>query len=496
MAESAESRPDADFAERPKQNASEVGHQIHATFDAILRSAHGEYRRRRIVVRETGGDDQAKRGAPKGHKAYSRLTPAKAGTIVPVRPKQCCPRHKRQALKVLAEVAEHTVTDLLFTKAGCRKTVTKYVGPKACCPRCKVVFPPPAIRRFRGRVFGHRFQAWVLYLRISLRLPYRVINQTLDDLFGEGLSDATIVRFLGYLSGYYEAMEKKFLDQMLSGPVLHVDETRLNIQGEDQYVWVITDGKHVVFKLTDTRETSMVRELLKDYQGILVSDFYAGYDAVPCRQQKCLVHLIRALNDDLWSNPYDLELESFVQACKELLVPILEAFVRYGAKRRHLAKFTRSVERFYRNHIVGKGYRSEVIQTCQKRFVRYKDDLFRFLTEDGIPWNNNMAERAIRHLAIQRKISGCFYKRVAVQYLRMLGIAQTCRFQSKSFLRFLLSGETDVYGFVERRRKAYSKVVGPVAATDLPNGCSMRPNTGTEQAVAVDQGSFRLGRLQ
>jgi len=387
-------------------------------------------------------------------------------------------------LEVSEEVAEHTVTDLLFTKAGCRKTVTKYVGAKAYCPRCKIAYGPPAIRRFGGRVFGHRFQAWALYLRMSLRLPYRVINQTLDALFGEGLSDGTVVRFIGYLSSYYEATEKMLLNRMLRGPVLHADETRLNIQGDDQYVWVITDGRHVVFRLTETRETSLIRELLKDYKGVLVSDFYAGYDAVPCRQQKCLVHLIRDLNDDLWSNPYDLELESFVQACKELLLPIFDAFERYGAKRRHLAKFTRTVERFYRDHIVGKEYRSEVIQTYQKRFVRYKDDMFRFLTEDGIPWNNNMAERAIRHLAIQRKISGCFYKRVAVQYLRMLGITQTCRFQSKSFLRFLLSGETDVDGFVERRQKPYSKLVGPAAATDLAAGCSMRPSTAA--AVTKD----------
>ncbi|MDB5324369.1 MAG: transposase [Phycisphaerales bacterium] len=255
---------------------------------------------------------------------------------------------------------------------------------------------------------------------------------------------------------------------MLGSPFLHVDETELNIQGYHQFVWVVTDGRDVIFKLTDTRETLLVRQILKDYKGVLVSDFYAGYDAVPCRQQKCLVHLIRDLNDDLWSNPYNLELESFVQACKDLFVPMLTAFGRYGAKLRHLAKFTSTVDQFYRGHIVGREYQSEVTQKYQKRFVRYKDDLFRFLAEDGIPWNNNMAERAIRHLAIQRKISGCFYKRVASQYLRMLGIAQTCRFQSKSFLRFLLSGEKSVEAYVDRKRKPHSKLADSVAALANP----------------------------
>jgi hypothetical protein len=70
--------------------------------------------------------------------------------------------------------------------------------------------------------------------------------------------------------------------------------------------------------------------------------------------------------------------------------------------------------------------------------------MFTFLQTDGIPWNNNTAERALRHLAVQRKISGSFSKSGAEDYLRLLGIAQTCRFQEKSFLRFLLSGEKDI----------------------------------------------------
>ena len=80
------------------------------------------------------------------------------------------------------------------------------------------------------------------------------------------------------------------------------------------------------------------------------------------------------------------------------------------------------------------------VRTYQKRLQRYRQSLFTFLDYDGIPWNNNMAERAIRHLAVQRKISGTFFASVAPQYLLLLGLAQTCRFQGKSVLKFLLSG--------------------------------------------------------
>ena len=228
----------------------------------------------------------------------------------------------------------------------------------------------------------------------------------------------------------------------------------------DHYVWVVTNGRHVLFRMTATREADIVREMLVGYQGVLVSDFYAGYDGVPCRQQKCLVHLIRDINDDLWKAPFDKELEAFSVEVQTLLVPILGAVDRFGLKTWHLRRFNKEVERFYQRTITGREYRSEAAETYRKRFDRYRDSLFTFLNEDGIPWENNMAERAIRQLAVQRKISGSFFKRSAEHYLLLLAISQTCRFQEKSFLKFLLSEETDIDSFRQRRLVRYSYAAG------------------------------------
>ena len=143
-------------------------------------------------------------------------------------------------------------------------------------------------------------------------------------------------------------------------------------------MWVFTDGRHVVFRLTETRETAIVREVLRGYQGVLVSDFYAGYDALDCRQQKCWVHLIRDLNEDLWKFPFDEELQEFVSAVKDLIVPIIQAIDRWGLKARHLRRFKKQVDRFYETVIEGREYALDVTKTYQKRFVRYRESLFRF----------------------------------------------------------------------------------------------------------------------
>ena len=54
-----------------------------------------------------------------------------------------------------------------------------------------------------------------------------------------------------------------------------------------------------------TRKGSTIQAMLRDFSGVLVSDFYAAYDAIECPQQKCLVHFIRDLNDELLKHPYD-----------------------------------------------------------------------------------------------------------------------------------------------------------------------------------------------
>jgi hypothetical protein len=99
-----------------------------------------------------------------------------------------------------------------------------------------------------------------------------------------------------------------------------MDETTINIEGTSQYVWVITDGTHVIFKLSENREATIAHELLSGYSGVLCSDFYGGYDSVPCVQQKCWVHLIRDLNENLRKSPFDTEYEKFVCAVGELIV--------------------------------------------------------------------------------------------------------------------------------------------------------------------------------
>ena len=138
---------------------------------------------------------------------------------------------------------------------------------------------------------------------------------------------------------------------------------------------------------------------------------------------------------------------------RDLFVPIMETVQKYGLKKRNLNKFKGSVNKFYERVITDRQYKSSLVIKYQKRFIRYRCSLFTFLDHDDIPWHNNAAEHGIRHLALQRDMSKVFFETGARNYLLLLGIRQTCRFQGKSFFKFLYSGETDLDKFEARKRK-------------------------------------------
>lgn len=60
----------------------------------------------------------------------------------------------------------------------------------------------------------------------------------------------------------------------------------------------------------------------------------------------------------------------------------------------------------------------------QKRFERYKDSLFVFISNDEINWHNNPAENGVIHICVQRKISGSFGGNQFPHFLRLVSIMQ------------------------------------------------------------------------
>jgi hypothetical protein len=96
-------------------------------------------------------------------------------------------------------------------------------------------------------------------------------------------------------------------------------------------------------------------------------------------------------------------------------------------------------------------YCSTVAVALQKRLLKAEGKLFEFLKHDGVPWNNNNAEHAVKHFAkYRRMVKGQLSEKGLSDYLVLLSLFETCRYKGISYMDFLLSQERDIDRYCER----------------------------------------------
>jgi hypothetical protein len=193
--------------------------------------------------------------------------------------------------------------------------------------------------------------------------------------------------------------------------------------------------------------------LLKTFSGVLVSDFYAAYDAIDCPQQKCLIHFIRDLNSGILDDPYDVGLKRLASDFTGLLKPMVETVARRGLRKRFLKKHRSPVRRFY-NRLADCPVTSETAKKLVGRLHKNRNKMFTFLDFDDVPWNNNNAEHAVKAFAsVRRVIEGPTTEKGLREFLVLLSICETCKCKNVEFLEFLRSGAKDIDEFATNQRR-------------------------------------------
>src|SRR5260370_4796872 len=297
-----------------------------------------------------------------------------------------------------AECAFRKITkclyDLRFSRSGVTGWVVKYQFQVFWCPTCRAFTPWP--KEFWDRTtYGRNLAAFSIFEMIELCFSQRSVTQTLNRLFAFQMDEIVVRRLKERGAEYYRETRKNILTEMVEGNVIHADETRIRLHGKAAYVWLFSTFRQVVYLYSETREGNLVQSTLDGFKGVLVSDFYAAYDSIPCPQQKCMLHLMRDLNDTVLDNPYDESVKYIATAFGELLRGIVNTVDRYGLKSLFLRKHLVDVARFYKR-ISKVEDLSAAASKWKARFDKDREKLFTFLTRDGVSWNNNNAEHAIK----------------------------------------------------------------------------------------------------
>jgi hypothetical protein len=295
--------------------------------------------------------------------------------------------------------------------------------------------------------------SWFAYQHITHRLGVASLGALFYEIFGIRINGWEFATLRHLLVRRYRKTFKMLLTHLMAGSVLHIDETEMKLKDSSGYVWVFANESATVYIFRHSREGNFLRTMLKNFKGVIVTDFYSAYDGLPCLQQRCLLHLMRDMNRAILDNPFDQELQSITEPFGALLRSIVVTIDEHGLKHKYLKGHTSAVATFF-HVLMERTFESDASNALQERLLRNRERLFTFLRHDGVSWNNNLAENAIKRISDYREDVGRSVKEAGLtEHLVLLSIYQTCRVRDISFLEFLLSRERDMDAFATRKHR-------------------------------------------
>ncbi len=427
---------------------------VNSDYEYVNNCAYFDYQRERVYIRTSKTLKKNRARKKQSTNRRQRLRASKRVVIVASRCPACRSKEIISGVKKPVRTQEPRVKrafDLELTSSGIKRKVIEFRTSVHQCLKCGEEFVPHQHERLDKHF--HSLKSWAMFQHVEYRISLETIRRMFEELFGLRIFYTEIYMFKSLMARYYKVTYRKLLEKILSGTLLHVDETEVKLQNGKGYVWVFTNLEEVVYMYRPTREGDFLRELLKNFHGVLISDFYDAYDAIECPQQKCLIHLIRDINQELLNNPFDEELKLITQPFGKLLRVIIATIDEYGLRQKYLKKHESEVQEYFKL-LSEQSIRSEAADALRMRLAKYRDKLFTFLNYDGVPWNNNNAEHAIKQFAYYRENTvGTMRETELIGYLLLLSICQTCRYKGVSFLKFLLSKERNVDMFCQRKRR-------------------------------------------
>lgn len=346
---------------------------------------------------------QAKpKGAKPGHPGHRRPTPTRIDRRE-THSLETCPKC-HGSVQPCRSSRTRIIEDI---PADITPVVTEHTIPRYWCPHCRVTVEPTVPDALPGSTIGLRvvvLSAWLHYLLgTTLAQILDVFNFHLQFKLSCGGLILMWRRLRQILLAWYLEIQTQALDSA----VLHADETGWRVDGKTCWLWCFA-SKDVTYYLIDRSRGSpaLMRVFKEEFAGVLVTDFWGGYNAVICaRKQKCLPHLLRDLKRTQHYHKPGGDWPAFSKQLKRLI----RDSIRLSKRRKELSQEAFASRRqrldMRLRELLTQPWEQRHARRLVKRLRRHSAELFTFLDHPEVPFDNNYGERQIRPAVIVRKNS-------------------------------------------------------------------------------------------
>jgi transposase len=342
-------------------------------------------------------------GPPFGHGKHERKFVAQPDHIIELRAKSCGKCHTDLNSQTGQLVDVNQITELPKAPAQVIE-VRQYA---TTCPECgasQIEEPPAGLEM--SRRFGSRLEATVVYYRQEQHMSYVRTQKALIDLHQVEISQGGIDEIMKRAGKWAVGKVEQIQDAIRQSQVIHCDETSNRIDGANAWEWVFCTPKGVLHVIRHNRSAEVIRDIMRDWQAeVWVSDCYGGQLKAPTKQrQLCMAHQLRALQHVLDVHPR----LTWAYAMRKLFQHAIQ--VHHQRNQMTFEQYEIQVTQIERNcdRLLHQDLAPPEAQKLQRRYLKYRSCLFVFLQRTDVEPTNNVAERALRHSVVHRKVTNGF----------------------------------------------------------------------------------------
>ena len=310
------------------------------------------------------------------------------------------------------------------------------------CPKCQKRVEPRLPDVLPHCTLGNRLltlSAWMHYGNGStLAQIVEVLNYHLQLRVTPGGLVQMWHRLAEVLTPWYEQIQRACLD----AAVLHADETGWRVHGTTHWLWCFTQADATYYLIDRSRgHPALEQFFVEEFAGMLVTDFWAAYDAVACAgRQRCWPHLLRDLQAVEQAGRDQDDWPSFARRLRRIFLDAGKLHARRGELPE--AEYDLAVARLEGRvvDLAVADWQQPDAARLARRLHKYGLQTLSFLWHEAVPADNNAAERAIRPAVLIRKNSyGNQSDRGALTQAVLMSVYRTLRQRGLDPLASVLS---------------------------------------------------------